>query len=93
MRCDALLGHSKGVANIAKRARYSGASGAEIAETPAVAFLMGGLSGIVPGANTFQERTREIYNSPEQSPVLLTFRVVHFSEMVNSTSICYDFDK
>ena len=53
--CDALLGHSEGVANIAKRARSLGASEAEIAETLAVAFLMGGLPGIVTGANAFRE--------------------------------------
>jgi alkylhydroperoxidase/carboxymuconolactone decarboxylase family protein YurZ len=52
--CDALLGHSEGVANIAKRARSLGASEAEIAETLAVAFLMGGLPGIVTGANAFR---------------------------------------
>jgi alkylhydroperoxidase/carboxymuconolactone decarboxylase family protein YurZ len=52
---DALLGHSDGVANLAKRARYLGASEAEIAETLAVAFLMGGLPGIVTGANAFRE--------------------------------------
>jgi alkylhydroperoxidase/carboxymuconolactone decarboxylase family protein YurZ len=55
MLCDALLGHSEGVANIAKRARSLGASEAEIAETLAVAFLMGGLPGIVTGANAFRE--------------------------------------
>ena len=53
--CDALLGHADGVANIAKRARSLGASEAEIAETVAVAFLMGGLPGIVTGANAFRE--------------------------------------
>ena len=55
MLCDALLGHSDGVAGIARRARSLGASEAEIAETLAVAFLMGGLPGIVTGANAFRE--------------------------------------
>jgi alkylhydroperoxidase/carboxymuconolactone decarboxylase family protein YurZ len=53
--CDALLGHADGVANIARRARSLGATEAEIAETLAVAFLMGGLPGIVTGANAFRE--------------------------------------
>ena len=52
---DALLGHSEGVANLAKRARSQGASEAEIAETLAMAFLMGGLPGIVTGCNAFRE--------------------------------------
>lgn len=55
MLCDALLGHSDGVANIARRARSMGASEEEIAETLAVAFLMGGLPGLVTGANAFRE--------------------------------------
>jgi len=54
MLCDALLSHPDGVANIAKRARALGASEAEIAETVAVAFLMGGMPGLVTGANAFQ---------------------------------------
>lgn len=54
MLCDALLGHSDGVANIAKRARALGASENEIAETLAVAFLMGGMPGLVTGANAFR---------------------------------------
>ena len=53
MLCDALLGHGDGVANIARRARSLGASEGEIAETLAVAFLMGGLPGLVTGANAF----------------------------------------
>jgi alkylhydroperoxidase/carboxymuconolactone decarboxylase family protein YurZ len=52
---DALLGHAEGVANLAKRARSLGASEAEIAETLAMAFLMGGLPGIVTGCNAFRE--------------------------------------
>ena len=54
MLCDALLGHADGVANIAKRARTLGASDAEITETLAVAFLMGGMPGLVTGANAFR---------------------------------------
>ncbi|MFC1952154.1 carboxymuconolactone decarboxylase family protein [Chloroflexota bacterium] len=55
MLCDALLAHPNGVANIAKRARSLGASDAEIAETIGVAFLMGGLPGLVTGANAFRD--------------------------------------
>ena len=55
MLCDALLAHPDGVANIAKRARALGASEAEIAETLAVAFLMGGMPGLVTGANAFRD--------------------------------------
>jgi alkylhydroperoxidase/carboxymuconolactone decarboxylase family protein YurZ len=55
MLCDALLGHTNGVANIAKRARSLGASEAEIAETLAVAFLMGGMPGLVTGSNAFPD--------------------------------------
>ena len=55
MLCDALLAHPDGVARIAKRARDLGASEAEIAETLAVAFLMGGMPGLVTGANAFQD--------------------------------------
>jgi len=52
--CDALLAHSDGVANIARRARSLGASEAEITETVAVAFLMGGLPGLVTAASAFK---------------------------------------
>ena len=55
MLCDALLAHPNGVANIAKRARALGASEAEIAETLAVAFLMGGMPGLVTGTNAFRD--------------------------------------
>jgi alkylhydroperoxidase/carboxymuconolactone decarboxylase family protein YurZ len=55
MLCDALLGHNDGVANIARRARSLGASDGEIAETVGMAFLMGGLPGLVTGANAFRE--------------------------------------
>ena len=55
MLCDALLAHPEGVTNIAKRARALGASENEIAETVAVAFLMGGMPGLVTGANAFRD--------------------------------------
>ena len=55
MLCDSLLAHPDGVANIAKRARTLGASEHEIAETVAVAFLMGGMPGLVTGANAFRD--------------------------------------
>ena len=55
MLCDALLAHPNGVAHIAKRARSLGASDAEIAETLGVAFLMGGLPGLVTGTNAFRD--------------------------------------
>ena len=55
MLCDSLLAHPNGVANIAKRARTLGASDAEIAETVAVAILMGGMPGLVTGANAFRD--------------------------------------
>jgi len=55
MLCDALLAHPDGVANIAKQARDLGASEAEIAETLAVAFMMGGMPGLVTGSNAFRE--------------------------------------
>ncbi len=55
MLCDALLAHPEGVANIAKQARDLGASEAEIAETLAVAFMMGGMPGLVTGSNAFRD--------------------------------------
>jgi len=55
MLCDALLAHPDGVANIAKRARDLGASEAEIAETLGVAFMMGGMPGLVTGSNAFRD--------------------------------------
>lgn len=54
MLCDSLLGHSDGVANLANRARSMGASEAEIAETIGMALLMGGMPGLVTGANAFR---------------------------------------
>ena len=55
MLCDALLGHHDGVASISKRARDLGASEAEIAETLAMAFMMGGMPGLVTCANAFRD--------------------------------------
>tara|TARA_B100000315_G_C14511681_1_gene557256 strand:+ start:363 stop:683 length:321 start_codon:yes stop_codon:yes gene_type:complete len=55
MLSDSLLAHPDGVANIARRARTLGASDDEIAETVAVAFLMGGMPGLVTGANAFRD--------------------------------------
>lgn len=55
MLCDALLSHPEGAANIAKRARALGASEDEIIETLEVAFLMGGMPGLVTGTNVFQD--------------------------------------
>ena len=58
MLCDALLGHTDGVAAIARRARSLGATEGEISETVAVAFLMGGLPGLVTASNAFREPQR-----------------------------------
>ncbi len=55
MLCDALLAHPDGVANIAKQARDLGASEEEIVETLAIAFMMGGMPGLVTGANAFHD--------------------------------------
>jgi len=55
MLCDALLAHPDGVAAIANRARAAGATDAEIAETIGVAFIMGGMPGLVTGANAFRD--------------------------------------
>ncbi len=55
MLCDALLAHEEGVKNIANRARAVGATEEEIAETVAVAFVMGGTPALVTGANAFQK--------------------------------------
>ena len=55
MLCDALLAHEEGVKNIANRARAVGATEEEIAETVAVAFVMGGTPARVTGANAFQK--------------------------------------
>ncbi len=55
MLCDALLAHEDGVKNIANRARAVGATEEEIAETVAVAFVMGGTPALVTGAKAFSE--------------------------------------
>jgi alkylhydroperoxidase/carboxymuconolactone decarboxylase family protein YurZ len=55
MLCDALLAHDDGVKNIANRARAVGATEEEIAETLAVAFVMGGTPALVTGANAFRK--------------------------------------
>ena len=55
MLCDSILAHPDGVANIAQRARAAGATDAEIAETVGVAFIMGGMPGLVTGANAFRD--------------------------------------
>ncbi len=55
MLCDSLLAHNEGVAGLAMRARSVGASEAEIAETLAVSYLMGGLPGVVTGTNAFKD--------------------------------------
>ena len=55
MLCDALLAHPNGVANIAKQARDLGASEEEIVETLAIAFMMGGMPGLVTGTNAFRD--------------------------------------
>ena len=54
---DALLGHSDGVANIARRARELGASQEEIAETLGVAFMMGGMPGLITCSSAFRDQT------------------------------------
>jgi alkylhydroperoxidase/carboxymuconolactone decarboxylase family protein YurZ len=53
--CDALLAHPDGVTGLANRARALGASEDEIAETMAVAFLMGGLPALVTGASALRD--------------------------------------
>ena len=55
MLCDALLAHDEGVKNIANRARAVGATEEEIAETVAVAFVMGGTPALVSAANAFKK--------------------------------------
>ena len=55
MLCDALLAHEEGVKTIANRARAAGATEEEIAETVAVAFVMGGTPALVTGANAFRK--------------------------------------
>ena len=55
MLVDAVLGHSNGVAAIADRARAQGASEQEIAETVRMAFLCGGMPGLVTGTCAFRK--------------------------------------
>jgi alkylhydroperoxidase/carboxymuconolactone decarboxylase family protein YurZ len=55
LMADALLGHDEGVTNLARRARSLGASDAEISETLGMAFLMGGLPGVVTARSAFRE--------------------------------------
>jgi alkylhydroperoxidase/carboxymuconolactone decarboxylase family protein YurZ len=50
---DAVLGHFEGVAALAARARQEGASEGEIAETVRMAFMVGGLPGLVTGLRAF----------------------------------------
>ena len=52
--CDALLAHPEGCAGIANRARALGATEEEIAETVAVAYLMGGTPAMVTAAEAFR---------------------------------------
>ena len=54
MVCDALLAHPDGVSAIAGRARALGASEEEIAEAVGIAFLMGGMPGLVTGTSAFE---------------------------------------
>ena len=55
MMGDAILGHADGVRALAQRARAQGASEAEIAETVRMAFVMGGLPGLVTATRAFEE--------------------------------------
>jgi len=55
MLADAILGHGDGVKAIAERARAQGASEAEIAETVRMAFLCGGMPGLVTGTYAFRK--------------------------------------
>jgi alkylhydroperoxidase/carboxymuconolactone decarboxylase family protein YurZ len=52
---DAILGHADGVKSLADRARAQGATEAEIAETVRMAFLFGGLPGLVTGTNAWRK--------------------------------------
>jgi alkylhydroperoxidase/carboxymuconolactone decarboxylase family protein YurZ len=53
---DAILGHSEGVKAIAERARGMGASEEEIKETVHMAFLFGGLPGLVTATSAFRRK-------------------------------------
>ncbi len=50
---DAILAHGDGVKALAERARSQGATEAEIAETVRMAFVMGGLPGLVTATHAF----------------------------------------
>jgi alkylhydroperoxidase/carboxymuconolactone decarboxylase family protein YurZ len=54
MIVDALQSHPDGVANIANRARATGASEAEIQEAVEVAYLFGGTPALVTAMNAFR---------------------------------------
>jgi alkylhydroperoxidase/carboxymuconolactone decarboxylase family protein YurZ len=51
---DAILGHPDGVRALAQRARAQGASEPEIVETVRMAFVMGGLPGLVTATRAFE---------------------------------------
>ena len=55
MLVDAILGHPDGVKALADRAREQGATESEIAETVRVAFLSGGMPGLVTGTHAFRK--------------------------------------
>lgn len=52
---DALLNHPQGVKSLSNMARAHGASEEEIAETIHMAFLFGGLPGLVTATNAYKE--------------------------------------
>ena len=52
---DAILGHPEGVRALAERARAQGATEPEIAETVRMAFLCGGMPGLVTGTYAFRK--------------------------------------
>ena len=56
MLADAILGHSDGVKAIADRARVQGATEQEIAETVRMAFVCGGMPGLVTGTYAFRKQ-------------------------------------
>ncbi len=53
---DALLGRAEGVKALAERARGQGATEDEIAETVRVAFIFGGLAGLVPATHAYKKQ-------------------------------------
>ncbi len=55
MLADAILGHAEGVRAIAERARAQGATEQEISETVRMAFLCGGMPGLVTGTYAFRD--------------------------------------